>query len=163
MQASEAYAFAEQLGCIPEFPWGNPPAVAKVAEVIAQLCRDAAEARALVNAASESMAKWSGIPGLRAIHQSLRADEDQTWRGSYPCISPDCDRCRDLGWVNEGGRHIRCHCGAALKVSDEELQSLDRAFGKRADVNAFAKPQRPSAEEIQSVLARAIQTRGRVQ
>jgi hypothetical protein len=155
VQSSEAYTFAEELGCIPGFPWGNAPAVAKVAEVIATLCRTAEDAERLVNAAAESMSKWEGIPALRAIYHASRADVDETWRGDYPCVSPDCSRCSDLGWVKDGARHIRCDCPAAAQVEDDELRRLDRAFGRTPEVRE-SKPNKPTPEEFNEVIRRAM-------
>jgi hypothetical protein len=156
MRTDEAMVFAEELACIPRFPWGSRPAVAKVAEVIAAMCGTPADAQRLVDTAVAEMGEWTGIPALRAIQAGLRASNDNTWRGLGERPPVNCGRCSDLGWVVEQWRAHRCHCDAARLVTEEELAQLDRIH--RRTTGSAPPPKtaldKPSVAELEAILAR---------
>jgi hypothetical protein len=133
-----ALKLALDLALIPKFPSWSQPAVAKVAEILAEWCESEPEAERLVNAAITAMPEWGGIPALKAIHdrQTNRHDwEEPAWvaDGQYdpgPRDGAGCKRCADgaVFDVIEGHLVARvCACSTHLESVIRHVEALNRA------------------------------------
>lgn len=128
MEVKSAYSYAEELGILKFFP-SNGAAIAKIAELIADLCANESQARVLVDLMCKRFDEWPGPVTLQAVYaERFRSQHEPEWKPSYAIPAPpDCQDCADNGFLkNRLGIYQRCHCETAKGISEEMISDFNR-------------------------------------
>jgi hypothetical protein len=112
MQIEEAFVFAEELVVLKYFPAGAV-ALGKVAELIAEVCPTAEDARQVVDEMVRSYEEWPGPSHIRTVRQAIVVREKPPWDPN----APKCQECDGTGWMPSVGSHgepgvVPCKCHA---------------------------------------------------
>lgn len=125
MNLPEAIEYARELGALKFFPSADA-AVVKIGEVIAESCRDASEARWLVNEMIASFDEWPGPRMLKSVYDGQFAKgKARVFKGLGEKPPIDCQKCGDNGFVVRDGKYHRCDCPGGDSVNETFLTMLD--------------------------------------
>jgi hypothetical protein len=129
MEVRAAYSYAEELGILKFFP-SNGAAVAKIAELIADLCVDESQARVLVDLMCKRFDEWPGPVTLQAIHaERFGTKHPPEWKPSWEenCSYPTlCVTCEDQGYFkNSQNVYERCTCETSKSISDQMIRDFN--------------------------------------
>lgn len=145
MKLDETLAYAEELSVLRDFP-ARDAAIAKIAELIAQLCANRRQARALVDAMTDGRRfdRWEGPATLRQVHSELfSSTSSNTVFPGFDRPPIDCQRCTDNGqFVGSHGRMERCTCEAGRALPQEVIDAFERMLQIS---RKFSKPVRGAA------------------
>jgi hypothetical protein len=129
MDLNQAYSLTEELGSLKYFP-SSAAAIAKVAEIVADLCRDEKQARKLVDAMCERFDEWPGPVSLRAVYRELFSFPEPSWKPDWeddyiPALK--CLVCEDVGFHRDPeGLYRRCNCDASRSVSEQMVDDFNK-------------------------------------
>lgn len=155
---SEFRTLAAKLSVIPKFPGWSEPAMETVTETLEKWCPVFADAEKLVSEAIDTLTEWTGVAGLRAIHERMRGD---VWKpppvyDPGPGGAPGCKQCMGTGALiaQTDGRYRAsvCPCSktdqsairhvAALNQANDDMRRLRQRAEMKHRVPRTA-PQKP--------------------
>jgi hypothetical protein len=130
---NKAFSFTEEMGALKYFPAGAA-AIAKIAELVADLCANEKQARRLVETMCEKYDEWPGPVTLRQTYRELFGIQEPSWKPEYEAPPPaNCGLCFDNGFHrNEAGILKLCGCDASKSVSHQMVMDFNEWERKRA-------------------------------